>query len=231
MADRIQYRPAPPRSLRVPHRVKLGVVVAASSAIVAGVTGAAQLPELIGDGEGSPLAPRSAGAAGTPPDRVAGTAASVTAGPAFPVDGNYDFGEAEAKFGASRGGRPHEGQDVFAKAGTPLVAVRSGIVVDEARAESALSGGRGNFVALYSELDHRTYVYFHMRERSPLREGEPVRAGDPVGAVGCTGSCWGNHLHFEIREGSGSEGRAIDPLPLLRDWGPRRVPGAGPRGT
>jgi murein DD-endopeptidase MepM/ murein hydrolase activator NlpD len=59
-----------------------------------------------------------------------------------------------------------------------------------------------------------------MRQRSPLREGDQVAAGDPVGAVGCTGSCWGNHLHFEVRMGRGVEGKPIDPLPLLRRWEP-----------
>lgn len=219
MADRIHYRPAPPRSLRVPNRVKLGVAVAASSAIVAGIAGASQIPALLGGASESALAPRSAEAADKRDEAVGvGTAASLTAGPVHPVQGEFDYGEAEARFHAWRGGRRHEGQDVFAKAGTPLVAVRTAVVVDEARADSAYSGGRGNFVAIYSELDDRTYVYFHMRRRSPLREADAVRAGDPVGAVGCTGSCWGNHLHFEIREGSGSEGKPIDPLPLLRDW-------------
>ena len=49
-------------------------------------------------------------------------------------------------------------------------------------------------------------------------------AGDTVGALGCTGSCWGNHLHFEIRLGRGVERKPIDPLPYLRRWGP--APGA-----
>lgn len=219
MADRIEYRPAAPRSLRVPARVKLGAAVAIASAIVAGIAGASQVPVLLGGDGDSALGVRSASAAGESDDQVgAGTAAAVTAGPLFPVEGSFDYGEADAKFGASRGGRRHEGQDVFAKRGTPLVAVRTGVVVDEASVDSAYSGGRGNFVAVYSELDDRTYVYFHMRERSPLREGAAVRAGDSVGAVGCTGSCWGNHLHFEVRLGRGVEGKPIDPLPLLRDW-------------
>ena len=48
----------------------------------------------------------------------------------FPVRGVVDFGETEARFGAWRGGRRHEGQDVFAKAGTPLKAVWTGKPVD-----------------------------------------------------------------------------------------------------
>jgi murein DD-endopeptidase MepM/ murein hydrolase activator NlpD len=134
------------------------------------------------------------------------------------VNGDFDYGESGARFGASRSGHVHEGQDLFAKSGTELVAVSNGVVVDEAPADSAYSGGRGNFIAVYDEIEDRTYVYFHMQQRSPLREGAQVAAGDPVGAVGCTGSCWGDHLHFEIRLGRGSEGRPVDPLPYLRRW-------------
>jgi murein DD-endopeptidase MepM/ murein hydrolase activator NlpD len=223
MADRIQSRPVPRRTLRVPTRVKLGVAVAVPLSIAAGVTGGSRLPSVLGGSES--LAAHHAAAAS--PGRVgAGTAESVTAGPYFPVTGDdWDFGGPEARFGAMRAGHAHEGQDVFARKGTPLVAVRTGIVIDEASAHSAYSGGRGNFIAIYSELDDRTYVYFHMQERSPLRAGDPVTAGDPVGALGCTGSCWGNHLHFEIRLGSGLERKPIDPLPFLRKWTP--APGSG----
>ncbi len=217
MADRIHYRTAPPRALRIPARVKLGAAVAVCSAIAAGLFGASRLPAVLG-GDGGSLGAHSAAAAGGNGRVDVGTAASVTAGPYFPVKGEHDFGGPEGRFGSWRGGRRHEGQDVFAKAGTPLVAVRTGIVIDEGSENSAYSGGRGNYIAIYSELDDRTYVYFHMRHRSPLRSGDPVAAGDPVGEVGCTGSCWGNHLHFEIRLGRGVDGKPIDPLPMLRDW-------------
>ena len=49
----------------------------------------------------------------------------------FPVRGHVaDFGEADARFGAGRAGHVHEGQDVFAPAGTPLVSLRKGTVVE-----------------------------------------------------------------------------------------------------
>jgi murein DD-endopeptidase MepM/ murein hydrolase activator NlpD len=204
--------------IRVRKRAKLAVVLGVGSAVFAGVFGASRLESLLADDGAIPIAHAGAGAGG---ERLGpGVAPAVAADPVYPVNGDFDYGEADARFGASRGGRPHEGQDVFAKPGTELVAVGTGVVVDEASAESAYSGGRGNFIAIYSEIDDRTFVYFHMKERSPLREGDQVAAGDPVGAVGCTGSCWGNHLHFEVRTGSGVEGRPIDPLPLLRDWEP-----------
>jgi murein DD-endopeptidase MepM/ murein hydrolase activator NlpD len=128
----------------------------------------------------------------------------------FPVRGVMDFGEGDARFGAWRGDRRHEGQDVFAEAGTPLVAIRDGEVV-----ETGDDGGRGNYVAIWSPEAERTFVYLHMRAPSPLQPGDPVEGGARVGAVGCTGSCWGDHLHLEMRAGRGTTGVPLDPLPLL----------------
>ena len=129
-----------------------------------------------------------------------------------PVDARtVGYGEEAARFGGPRAGRVHEGQDVFAPAGTPLVAVRDGVVV-----AIGSDGGRGNFVELYSPREDETYLYFHMLRPAGVDAGERVRAGDRLGAVGCTGSCWGDHLHFEVHAGRGPDGRALDPLPMLR---------------
>ena len=136
----------------------------------------------------------------------------------FPVRGRVDWGELDARFGAWRGGHVHEGQDVFAPAGTPLFAIRDGRVV-----ERGDDGGRGNYVAMWSRAERRTFVYLHMLHPSRVRVGERVRAGQRVGAVGCTGSCWGDHLHLEVRFGRGTTGRALDPLPLLRRLAAPRV--------
>ena len=130
--------------------------------------------------------------------------------PRFPVRGGGSFGEAEARFGAGRSGHEHEGQDVFAPAGTPLLAVRDAVVL-----ETGDGGGRGNYVALYSRAKRQTYVYMHMQEPSPLKRGRRVDAGKPVGKLGCTGSCFGDHLHFEVRLGRGAQAAPVDPLPLL----------------
>ena len=132
-----------------------------------------------------------------------------------PVVGPADYGEAGAQFGAARSGHVHAGQDVFAPAGTPLVAVRDGVVV-----ETGSDGGRGNYVALFSPDASETYLYLHMQSPTPLAIGARVRAGGEVGSVGCTGSCFGDHLHFEIRSGRGTTGEARDPLPDLQDWKP-----------
>ena len=132
-------------------------------------------------------------------------------GPFHPiVAASVDYGETGAQFGASRGGRAHEGQDVFAPTGTPLVAVADGEVV-----EAGTDGGRGNYVSIYDPADKRTYNYFHMVEPAAVKQGEKVRAGQRIGGVGCTGSCYGEHLHFEVREGSDPYGAAVDPRPIL----------------
>jgi murein DD-endopeptidase MepM/ murein hydrolase activator NlpD len=133
--------------------------------------------------------------------------------PVFPVQGAVDFGEGDARFGAWRGGRKHEGQDVFAPEGTSLLAALDGVVL-----ETGDDGGRGNYVAIFSPQLRATYVYLHMRRPSRAQPGERVRAGDRMGAIGCTGSCFGDHLHFELRRGRGTQGAPVDPLPLLRRW-------------
>ena len=142
-----------------------------------------------------------------------GAAALLRPDVVHPVDGPVDYGESGAQFGADRGGRMHEGQDVFAPSGTPLVAVRSGIVL-----ETGDDGGRGNYVGIYSPRARETYVYLHMLGPSLVQPGQRVRYGQRVGRLGCTGSCFGEHLHFEVRRGRSLEGAARDPRPLLLRW-------------
>jgi murein DD-endopeptidase MepM/ murein hydrolase activator NlpD len=134
----------------------------------------------------------------------------------FPVEGDVGFGESAARFGAWRGGRRHEGQDVFAPAGSPLIALRDGKVV-----QTGDDGGRGNYVAVFNPDVDQTYLYLHMENPPRVKPGDWVRAGQRIGAVGCTGSCWGDHLHMELRRGRGTQGKPVDPLPLLRRLRPR----------
>ena len=131
----------------------------------------------------------------------------------FPVAGPFNWGQEGARFGAGRGGRAHGGQDLFGRTGARLLAVRDGVVV--AKGEG---GGRGNYVAIHDPPARRTYVYLHLRRPAPVRSGQRVRAGRQVGELGCTGSCFGDHLHFEIRRGRGADGEPLDPMPDLRRW-------------
>lgn len=149
-------------------------------------------------------------------DQLAAAARAEARRAVFPLLGEFNWGQGGARFGASRGGRAHAGQDVFARTGTPLVAVRRGVVL-----ETGDDGGRGNYVAIFSPDSRRTYVYLHMNEPARAKPGERVDAGQRLGGVGCTGSCSGDHLHFEIRRGRGLEGPADNPLPVLRRWAAR----------
>ena len=130
-----------------------------------------------------------------------------------PIRGPVDYGTPTNRFGAMRGGHVHGGQDVFAPTGTALYAVRDGVVL-----EAGGDGARGNYLVLFAPRARRTYVYMHMQHPASARPGQRVRAGRRVGAVGCTGSCDGAHLHFEAYAGRGTRGHALDPLPQLRRW-------------
>ena len=135
-------------------------------------------------------------------------------GPFVPVAGRVDYGTSENAFGAARSGHTHSGHDLFAPAGTPLVAVTDAVVAD-----AGSDGAQGNYAYLYDAKLDRTYVYMHMIAPAAVATGARVDAGERVGGLGCTGSCWGDHLHFEIREGRGIAGTAVDPLPELKRWG------------
>ncbi len=134
-------------------------------------------------------------------------------GPVLPLIGKPDFGTAENAFGAARSGHTHEGQDILAPAGTPLVAATDGVI-----AETGSDGSQGNYLYLYDRRRDRTYVYMHLIAPAIVGAGDEVKAGERLGAVGCTGSCWGDHLHFEVRDGRGIGGAAHDPLPMLKRW-------------
>lgn len=136
-------------------------------------------------------------------------------GYAFPILGPHDFGEAGARFGAGRSGHTHEGQDVMAKCGTPLVAARGGRVQ-----YSGYQGAAGNYVVIDGKDTGYDMGYMHLLEPSPLQEGQTVRTGEPIGIVGQTGDATACHLHFEIWTTPGwyEGGSPIDPLGYLTNW-------------
>jgi murein DD-endopeptidase MepM/ murein hydrolase activator NlpD len=119
----------------------------------------------------------------------------------WPVDGSVVSG-----FGM-RWGRMHEGIDIAVPAGTPIRAADSGTVV--LLQSEAESGGYGNFTC----LDHGGGLqtcYAHQSSFA-VSSGQSVSQGDVIGYVGCTGHCYGDHLHFEVRVG----GTPTDPLGYL----------------
>jgi murein DD-endopeptidase MepM/ murein hydrolase activator NlpD len=92
-----------------------------------------------------------------------------------------------------RWGRMHEGIDIGAPAGTPIAAAAAGTVI-----VAGWSGGYGNLVV----VSHGSIAtaYGHM-SRIAVSNGQSVGRGTVLGAVGCTGHCFGDHLHFEVRVG------------------------------
>jgi murein DD-endopeptidase MepM/ murein hydrolase activator NlpD len=136
-------------------------------------------------------------------------ATEAPAVPAGPVQGESSSGfiwpvngTVSSPFGM-RWGRMHEGIDISAPSGTPIRAVADGNVV-----LAAPTGGYGN----YTCVDHGgglASCYAHQSSYAITSGG--VSQGDVIGYVGCTGSCFGDHLHFEVRV----NGAAVDPLGYL----------------
>ena len=93
-----------------------------------------------------------------------------------------------------RGGRPHEGIDIAARKGTPIVASDAGRVI-----HSGWMRGYGKVVIIKHAGAYRT-VYAHA-SRLHVRKGEFVERGQKIAEVGSTGRSSGPHLHFEIRRG------------------------------
>jgi len=131
----------------------------------------------------------------------------------YPIRGPHaDRGPAGA-FGVGRnGGRTHEGFDVNAACGIPLVAARGGIV-RRATYDPVLYG---HLLVIRGERTRRDYWYAHLRSAPRLKPGDRVLTGQRLGRIGATGNARtiGCHLHFEIR----ARGRPIDPGPELHAW-------------
>jgi len=135
----------------------------------------------------------------------------------FPLAGPFAYGGLDARFGAARKGHTHQGQDLAAAEGTPVLAPRGGLV----KAVRYQAEGAGHYVVLDGAGEQRDYVFMHLRTGSiQVREGQGVRTGQRIGEVGNTGRSFGAHLHFEVWDGAGwfSGGRPVDPLPLLMEW-------------
>ncbi len=170
------------------------------------------------------IAPQTSGATASRASRLRASSSSAGEplslgfdlyGYAFPILGAHDFGSTGARFGAGRAGHTHEGQDVMAECGTPLVAARGGRVQ-----YSGYQSAAGNYLVIDGKGTSYDTGYMHLLEPSPLQEGEVVRTGEPIGVVGQTGDATACHLHFEIWAAPGwyEGGSPIDPLPYLKQW-------------
>jgi murein DD-endopeptidase MepM/ murein hydrolase activator NlpD len=133
----------------------------------------------------------------------------------FPIKGRHNYGQSGARFGAGRSGHSHQGQDVMAACGTPLVAARGGRVKTKQYHSAA-----GNYLVIDTAASDVDMAYMHMASPSPYAVGDRVRTGDQIGVVGTTGSSTACHLHFEEWSAPGwySGGQPFDPLADLRAW-------------
>lgn len=132
----------------------------------------------------------------------------------FPVRGRHSYGD---RFGVPRsGGRTHEGQDLWAWCGTPLVAARGGTVQFKAHSASLY----GHYVVIDGRKTERDYLYSHLARPASVKRGTRVRTGQRIGAVGRSGNARGEgcQLHFEIWPSGWRQGRPLDPLRELRRW-------------
>ncbi len=98
----------------------------------------------------------------------------------------------------------HEGLDIAAQTGTPVVAPADGIVV-----KAAFSPGYGNMVEISHGYGIKT-VYGH-NSRLNVKEGQQVKRGDVISYIGDTGSSTGPHLHYEVRQ----NGLPVNPMKYL----------------
>ncbi len=127
----------------------------------------------------------------------------------FPLRGKHSYGDG---LGAGRG---HQGQDVFAKCGTKIVAARGGRVQTKASHSAA-----GNYLVIDGAKTGVDYVYMHMESRGRPKEGSRVRTGEVIGYESDTGRATGCHLHFELWSGPGwyEGGSVMDPTKLMKRW-------------
>jgi len=103
-------------------------------------------------------------------------------------------GAITARYGQRRG-KPHDGIDIGASAGTAIHAAAAGVVVF-----SDKHGGYGNLIVLRHKTGLVT-VYAHNR-KNLVSKGQTVRLGELIAEVGDTGQSTGPHLHFEVRRGA-----------------------------
>ena len=119
---------------------------------------------------------------------------------AGPVSFTDTWGEARS------GGRSHEGTDMMADYGTPLVAIVSGTIT------YSEFNGSGGYMVFMDGDDGNAYWYVHNQENL-VSVGQRVKVGEQIATVGDTGNAAGTpHVHFEFHPGGGGP---TNPYPLV----------------
>jgi murein DD-endopeptidase MepM/ murein hydrolase activator NlpD len=129
-----------------------------------------------------------------------------SAGPIRHGSGNYIWpvnGPIVSPFGM-RWGRLHAGVDIAVPSGTPIRAAASGTV-----AIAGWVGGYGNYTCINHGGGIAT-CYGHQTSIG-VSVGQSVKQGQVIGTSGCTGHCFGPHVHFEVR----INGQPVDPMGYL----------------
>ena len=133
--------------------------------------------------------------------------------------GYRDWGNGDVEF--------HKGVDFGVSHGTEILNIADGTVVktytacthDYPKDEGCGCGGNyGNYVDVLTEDGQYYITYGHMADVF-VSIGDTVKNGQVVGTVGCTGWSTGNHLHLEMRLGTGN-GELIDPTTYIQDYVP-----------
>lgn len=127
----------------------------------------------------------------------------------FPVQGK-DSRAVQSFWGADRdgGSRKHEGVDIFASRGTPVLASTHGTV------SRVGEGGIGGKVVWLTDINNRQSLYYAHLDKQLVQTGQQVKPGDVLGLVGNTGNARSTvpHLHFGVYTfGRG----AVDPFPFI----------------
>lgn len=175
-----------------------------------GLTGTFQLT-IEGDGAiGAPLV------AGTTTYRTLPSSRYI-----FPVEGR-DERAIRSEWGDPRGGgRRHEGVDIFAPRGTPVLAATDGVIISVRHTPIG-----GKVIWMRPDGEDLELYYAHL-DRQDVLAGQRVRAGDRIGLVGNTGNARGTspHLHFGVYRNGGRV--AINPDSWLAKTAPVLVGEAG----
>jgi murein DD-endopeptidase MepM/ murein hydrolase activator NlpD len=127
----------------------------------------------------------------------------------FPLRGRHSYGDG---LGAGRG---HQGQDVFARCGTKVVAARGGRVQTRAYHSAA-----GYYIVVDGRKTGVDYVYMHLSRKGRAKMGAKVRTGERIGFNDDTGNASGCHLHFEMWSAPGwyEGGHVLNPTKRLKRW-------------
>jgi murein DD-endopeptidase MepM/ murein hydrolase activator NlpD len=143
--------------------------------------------------------------------KLAGYSGPVTAGPIKPGSGGLIWpvnGPITSPFCETRSWEScHPGIDIGVPSGTPIRAAGAGKVV--LIQGTGVSGGYGNFTCIQHSGSLST-CYAH-QSRFATSMGAQVSQGQVIGYVGCTGRCFGDHLHFETR----INGSVVNPMNYL----------------